>query len=533
MFQGRLFAFLKVVLVSILLLISSYIFVGNVISKSKSNSGVFKLAPNVQLGLDIVGGSQLLLSVDLDRFLDEKYASLVADFKNSLWEEKVRYNSFAFDRVNKRINIDANQDNNTAISDIKKIAYKIDSNLIVNQSKSDNKISIYYSEDYIKSMIGKVTDYSMKIVQKRIDSTGTKEIVMYRAGRDKIMLQVPGIDNPEKLKRILGRTARLSFHLLDESNPIVRDNSFFVGEGRVLLRGHSDGKSDIFYNIIKRPVITGDNLVDAHPSFDNLKVGIVFRFNSVGARKFANVTTEHTGKPFAIVLDDEVLTAPMINEPITGGSGVITGNFSAEEARELSDALRSGALPAKINIIEERVIGPSIGSSAIRSATFASVIGIGLLMLFMFLYYGYLGLIANFAILMNLTCVVAIMAIFKFSITLPGIAGLILTLGMSIDANVLIYERIRDELRKRNNDKFDVIQQGFKGSFSAIIDSNITTILSAIALVTIGSGFVRGFSITLIFGLLTSLFTSITFTRMMILWLAKFKKIDLFRRLHA
>ncbi len=515
----------KIITITIVSIIVSYILFANIIlhfyKKEATWKKIFSLAPAVQFGLDIVGGSQLLIAVDFDRFLDEKYSGIFDEIKQTLWNRKAGYNKIFFDKIEKEIVIELTQKSNI---DFDKIAQSIDYNLKV--KKSDNAIKIKYDNNSLESLRSKITEQSMLIIQRRIDSSGTKEIVMYRHGKDKIILQVPGVNNPEQLKRLLGKTAKLSFHLMDSREPFLNHMPSYVEEDMEVLQ--SSENSNRFYKIIKKAALSGDTLTDARYSSENMKIAIIFKLNNQGTTRFRQITSENIGKPFAIVLDNKVLTAPIINEPIIGGNGMISGHFSAQEAEELAGLLKSGALPAHLNVVEERVIGPSIGKTAIESAKVACGMGIGLLMLFMIFYYKVLGLVANIAIILNLACAVAVMAIFKFSITLPGIAGLILTLGMSIDANVLIYERMRDELQRKKIDIMTVITQGFEGSFSAIIDSNITTILSAVTLVAIGSGFIRGFAISLIVGLLTSLFTAIVLTKVIIEALAKSGKLNLY-----
>jgi preprotein translocase subunit SecD len=516
---------LKIITILSISIIASYVLIANIVLHFSSGDQkwkkIFNFAPKVQFGLDIVGGSQLLIAVDFDKFIEDKYISTLDDIKHSLWENRVQYNKIV-------LNKDTNEIIVITMGDTKNIAkaiQSVDHNL--STDTNSNNVIVKYDANYLEDLRSKITEQSMAIIQRRIDSAGTKEIVIYRHGKDKIILQVPGVSDPSQLKRLLGKTAKLSFHLMDEREPFLKSMPNYIEEDKEVLFG-GDRANLRLYKIVKKPALNGDVLIDARSSVDNMKVSIVFRLNNSGAKKFGQITRDNVGKPFAIVLDNKVLTAPTINEPIFGGNGTISGSFSVIEAQELAGLLKSGALPTQLNIIEERVVGPSIGKMAIDSARMAFGVGIGLLMLFMLIYYRILGLVANIAIILNLACAITVMAIFKFSITLPGIAALILTLGMSIDANVLIYERMRDELGRKKTDILIIIKQGFHGAFSAIIDSNITTILSAVPLVAIGSGCIRGFAISLIVGLLTSLFTAIVFTKLVIEFLAKNGKLKLY-----
>ncbi len=520
----KLVSRLKIISILAISFVSTYILSANIVLHFYKNENLhkfFDFAPKVQFGLDIVGGSQLLIAVDFDQFVHDKYINTIDDIKHSLWENRIKYSKISFNKENESILIETIGD----IKDIVNSIRSVDNNL--STEIKENIVYLTYDKNYLQKLRSTITEQSMAIIQRRIDGLGTKDIVIYRHGLDKIVLQVPGVSDPAQLKRLLGKTAKLSFHLMDEREPFLSYMPNYTQEGVEILGG-GDRANNRFYKIMKKSALQGDTLIDARPHVDNLKVSIIFRLNNSGTKKFAQITRDNVGKPFAIVLDSKVLTAPIINESIPGGSGTISGHFSMEEAQELSGLLKSGALPTKLNIIEERVVGPSIGKMAIDSARIAFGIGIGLLMLFMLVYYRVLGFVANISIILNLACAITVMAIFKLSITLPGVAALILTLGMSVDANVLIYERMRDEMSRKKTDIMVIIKQGFQGSFSAIIDSNITTILSAVTLVAIGSGFIRGFAISLIVGLLTSLFTAIIFTKLVIEFLAKNGKLKLY-----
>ncbi len=353
------------------------------------------------------------------------------------------------------------------------------------------------------------------------DETGTKEPIIQRQGDKRILLQVPGLANPERLKEILGRTAKMTFHLVDEE--VSRDDiaSGIVPAGTRLV-GTTDGSR---YAIHSRVMVSGDMLVDANTSYD-AETGepvVTFRFNTTGARKFGEVTSENIGKPFAIVLDNKIITAPVIRSAILGGSGQISGNFTVQSANDLALLLRAGALPAPLKVIEERSVGPSLGADSVQAGVKASVIGIIMVIVFMIAFYGLFGLFANIAMLVNAFMTMTLLALFEATLTMPGIAGIVLTVGMAVDANVLIYERIREEVRNGKT-PYAAIQDGFKMAFGTIVDSHITTLVAALILYYFGTGTVKGFAVTLAIGILCSLYTSVLVTRLMVVTWLKSKR---------
>ena len=482
-------------------------------SQDEVISTFFALSPNIKLGLDIKGGSQLLLSVDINKFMQEKYASIVSELKDSLWAAKIHYKKLHIEKTpegNTVIILETKGKTNKTFLNVRKVLQEIDGNLIV-INQNEETMTIGYPESVIAGIMGDLMDQSIKIVRSRVDIMGTQEIAIQRTGSDKILLQMPGVYSPEKLKRLLGKTAKLSFHIVKGIYK-PEDANGYIEEGNIMLEGFGSDKSNN-YKVKKTPELEGEHLVDARANVEKFKPVIQFRLNSAGGAKFAKITEANVGQPLAIVLDEKVLTAPIINEPILGGTGIISGKFTLDEAQETADLLRSGALPAPIKIIEERTIGPSLGKESIDAAKIGSAFAIALVIVFMCVYYKYLGLVASFAIILNLSVAVSIMAIFGTTLTLPGIAGLILTLGMSVDANVLIYERMRDEIRSGKSNPAYIVAEGFKGAWSAILDSNVTTILSALALIVFGSGFIRGFAISLSIGIMCSLFSSIIFSK--------------------
>jgi preprotein translocase subunit SecD len=358
------------------------------------------------------------------------------------------------------------------------------------------------------------------VVRRRIDPGGTKEITVVNQGERRILVQVPGVEDPEALKQLIGQTARLEFKLVD----LAADPSQ-VAQGRAppgsQVLPMADGGGAIA--VQRRIMVSGEQLVDAKQAFDPQSGAPVvsITFNSAGARRFGRVTQENTGKPFAIILDDKVLSAPNINEPILGGQAQISGNFTVESANALAISLASGKLPVKLNFIEERSVGPDLGKDSIRAGAIASVIAILAVMGFMLITYGRFGLYANIALIVNALMILGIMAIFNATLTLPGIAGFVLTIGAAVDANVLINERIREELR-RGRKVLDALDTGYKEASTAIFDANITNTIAAALMFYFGSGPIRGFAVVLFIGIVTSVFTAVNFTRMLVaLWVKR------------
>ena len=352
---------------------------------------------------------------------------------------------------------------------------------------------------------------ALEIIRRRIDEVGTREPAIQRQGAQRILVQVPGVGSAQEVKDIIGTTAQLTFQ------PVVTrttDETATVGSGEELLP--SIDEPGTFYVLERAPVVTGEELVDAQPAFDqNGNPAVNFRFNPTGARKFGDYTAENVGLPFAIVLDDEVISAPTIQSHISGGSGIITGRFTVEESTELAVLLRAGALPAELVFLEERTIGPDLGQDSIDAGTIACIVAFVAVMVFMALSYGLFGIFANIALLVNVGLIFGLLSLIGATLTLPGIAGIVLTIGMAVDANVLVFERIREELKTAKGPA-RAIELGYEKALSAITDANITTFLTAVILFAMGSGPVRGFAITLGLGILTSVFTAIFVTRLLI-----------------
>ena len=360
---------------------------------------------------------------------------------------------------------------------------------------------------------------SIEIIRRRIDGLGVTEPSIQRQGNNRILLEVPGMDDPQRLKDLLGQTAKLNFRMVDTSISINEAKQTRIPSRAEIL---SDANG-FEYLVMKKVLVSGERLVDAQASFDQATNAPIvnFRFDSLGGKYFAKATSENVGKPFAIILDNEVISAPVIRTPILGGSGQIEGGFTVEEANNLSILLRAGALPAPLEILEEKTIGPGLGKDSIDSGTSAAIIGLICVLIFIILSYGRFGFYANFALILNIIFIVGILSLLQATLTLPGIAGIVLTIGMAVDANVIIFERIRDEI---NNEKkpISAVESGYSKSFGTILDANITTLIASLVLFFLGTGPVKGFAVTLSIGIITSVFTAFVITRLLIaMWILK------------
>ena len=368
-------------------------------------------------------------------------------------------------------------------------------------------------------------DQSIEIVRRRIDETGTKEPTIQREGDDRILVQLPGVENPEHVKELIGRTAKMTFQLVDPNAAPQDARGGRLPPGDVLLPSSTtaNGQPTQYYVVRRRVMVSGDTLTDAQATFQNSTPVVSFKFDSTGARRFADATKENVGKPFAIVLDGKVISAPVIREPILGGSGVIEGSFTVQTANDLALLLRAGALPAPLTVLEERTVGPDLGADSIHAGALASVVGVVLVVVFMVVFYGTFGIFADIALFFNLCIMLAALTLLGATLTLPGIAGIALTMGMAVDANVLIYERIREEVRGGRS-LISSLQAGFERAFGTILDSHVTTLVAGALMFWLGSGPVKGFAVTLSLGVLTSLFSAILVTRLLIVtWLRRLK----------
>jgi preprotein translocase subunit SecD len=378
-------------------------------------------------------------------------------------------------------------------------------------------IRLTLTDEAILDRVRHSVEQSIQIIERRVNELGTVEPLIQRQGTDRILVQVPGLQDPARLKTLLGKTAKLTFRMVDMSIPAEQALASRAPADDELLYSQ-DGKTPFL--IERRVLVPGEDLVDAQTGFDHRtnEPVVNFRFNTSGARRFATATQENVGKPFAIVLDNQVISAPVIREPITGGQGQISGSFTVQSATDLSILLRAGALPAPLTIIEERTVGPGLGQDSINAGISAAYFGMALVIVFMIVTYGLFGLFANFAVAVNVGMILGILSFLGATLTLPGIAGIVLTVGIAVDSNVLIYERIREELHAGRS-PIAAIDAGFSRALATILDSNITTFIAAAVLFFIGTGTVRGFAVTLGVGILTTLFTAFTLTRLIVaLW---------------
>ncbi len=488
----------------------------------------------VNLGLDLRGGAHLLLEVDTGVVLRERLEALVDGARAELRGANMRYTGIAA-TGNNTVTVRL-PDASTAprVRELlQKLAQPVQSSLIgfgggqmdltVEIAPEGNAVRLVLSEAAMLERARAAVTQSMEIVRRRIDQTGVNEPTIQIQGRDRILVQLPGIDDPERIKRLLGTTAKLTFHLLDMT---ADSNATVAPAGSMILESDRDrdGTGRPVRYVVKRKVeVAGDQLVDAQAGTDPRggQPIVNFRFSTAGAKRFAEITQANVGLPFAIVLDNKVLTAPRINEPILGGSGQISGNFTFASASDLAVLLRAGALPAPLKVVEERTVGPDLGADSIRAGLISIAAAALLVVIYMVLAYGLFGLFANVALIANLLLTLAAMSLLQATLTLPGIAGLLLTLGMSVDANVLINERIREET-KLGKSPLAAMEAGFKRAFSTIVDANLTTLLKMLILYSLGSGSVKGFAVTISLGIITSMFTATVVVRlMMVTWLRR------------
>ncbi|MCA1907630.1 MAG: protein translocase subunit SecD [Magnetospirillum sp.] len=466
----------------------------------------------VSLGLDLQGGSYLLLEVDTAYVKREHLTGLVEVLRAALRKEKVRYAELGvsgLDSVKVRVSDEAERER------VRPELRKLDPEAEMTVS-SDGLIVFTYNDQAMAKRVNQAVEQSIGIVRRRVDELGTREPSIQRQGADRIIVQLPGVKNPEHIKSLLGKTAKLTFHLVDDTASPEDAIRGRVPPGSVLMPSAEAGRGGPSqYVVRKRVEVGGDMLTDAQATFQEGRPVVSFRFSVAGGKRFGDTTSANAGKMLAIVLDEKVISAPRINEPILGGSGVISGSFTTQDAHDLALLLRAGALPAPLQVLEERTVGPDLGADSIQAGAIASVVGLVAVVVFMMLIYGTLGLLANVALVLNLIILLALMSVLGATLTLPGIAGIVLTMGMAVDANVLIYERMREEQRNGRG-LVSTVQVAFERAFGTILDANLTTLAAAALLFQFGSGPVRGFAVTLSLGLMTSMFTAIMVTRLMV-----------------
>ncbi len=476
----------------------------------------------VNLGLDLRGGAHLLAEVQLQDVYAARMESLWPEVRDALRPERATVGTIRLQPSEPgtlRVRVSEEAGVTRALEVVRGLAQPVASltaagavDLDVRAEGQDILVSLSEAEQ--QATDERTILQTLEIIRRRIDEVGTREPTIQRQGSERILIQVPGIGSAAELKAIIGTTAQLTFQ------PVVGRTSNAdeaPGIGNELLP--SMDEAGVFYVLETAPVVTGEELVDAQPAFDqNGLPAVNFRFNPSGARKFGDYTAENIGNPFAIVLDSEVISAPVIQSHIPGGSGIITGNFTVEESTNLAVLLRAGALPAELIFLEERTIGPELGQDSIDAGQIATLVAFAAVLVFMAFSYGLFGIFANIALILNIALLFGLLSLIGATLTLPGIAGIVLTVGMAVDANVLVFERIREELRTAKGPA-RAIELGYEKALSAIVDANLTTFITAVILYVMGSGPVRGFAVTLGFGIITSVFTAIFVTRLLIvLW---------------
>jgi preprotein translocase subunit SecD len=473
----------------------------------------------VNLGLDLRGGAHLLAEVQTENIYEERMDALWPSVRDALRPLRDQVGDVQRQPSPEgvlRVGISNAAGMQAALDAVGTLANPVvsltgigENDIVIEQESTD--IVIQLSEAEQAATDDRTMQQSLEIIRRRVDEVGTREPTIQRQGSDRILIQVPGVGSASELKEIIGQTAKLTFNRVAGR---TSDAGAQVQPDQLLLPSRDD--AGILYVLEKLPVVTGDELVDAQPGYNqNGQPAVNFRFNPTGARAFGDYTAANVGQPFAIVLDGEVISAPNIDEPIPGGSGQISGSFTVQDSIDLAILLRAGALPAEITFLEERTIGPELGQDSIDAGQRAAVVGMIAVIAFMVACYGWFGVMANIALAINMALLFAFLSAIGATLTLPGIAGVVLTIGMAVDANVLIYERIREELRAGHNPG-RAIEIGFDKAFSAIMDSNLTAIITAIIMFAVGSGAVRGFAVTLGIGIITSMFTAVYVTRLIV-----------------
>ncbi|MCQ2580643.1 MAG: protein translocase subunit SecD [Alphaproteobacteria bacterium] len=481
----------------------------------------------INLGLDLKGGAQLLLEVNTDQMFVDKSVQLYDEVRAALVDRNrgvIRFSNLR--NVDGVITLNVRDS-----SEVSKAKGRLKSVLGTGTdvSSSGSVVRVAYTDKQKQEMVNDALARSIEIVRRRIDALGTKEPSIQSQGGKYILVQLPGVDNPERIKELIGQTAKMTFHLVNESVSPEQLYSGRAPNGTMFLPYMEDPTQLV--PVYSRVEVSGDSLKDSQADFDQNNMPVVTTvFDAAGARRFAKLTTEHVNERFAIVLDGKVLSAPNIREPIPGGRGQISGGFTLQGAKDLAVLLRSGALPAPLTVIEERTVGAGLGADTIASGKIGSAIGVLFVILFMIITYGFFGFIADVVLLVNLAMIVGVSALCGATLTLPGIAGIVLTLGMAVDANILPYERIRDEVRA-GVPTLRAVDMGFTRSVKTVMDGNLTNLICSLILFEFGAGPIRGFAVTLSIGVITTLFTCLVLSRVLIDWYmaGKNKKIGFIR----
>ncbi|WP_455475193.1 protein translocase subunit SecD [Bartonella sp. B17] len=512
-----------------ILLSSVYVALPNLFSQEQVKNSNFLPDTRVTLGLDLQGGSSLLLEIDTKASKRDQLHTVLGNVRNTLREKQIRTSSVRIIEDSVVAIISDPTQSEKAISALKTLITPVyssfgatNNNIVI--SAQNETIRITLTEESIKDRVNNALEQSLEIIRRRIDQIGVAEPAIQKVGTNRIMVQLPGLQDPKQLRDLLGTTAKMTFHLvpsnIDINNPPI---------GVSILPGYTDETQ--LYAIYDQVALDGNVLKDARAGFDPQMPGrsiISFTMDAAGSKIFADITRKNINRPFAIVLDNKVLTAPVINGVIPNGQGQITGNFDPKEASTLAALLRAGALPAPLTVIEERTVGPNLGADAIQMGLYTGMIGFILVTIFIFLLYGVWGIIANVALALHTILTFAALSLLGATLTLPGIAGIILGIGISVDANILINERIREESRKGVS-AFAALDRGFKHAFSTIVDANVTAIIATVLLFWFGTGPVRGFAVTMLLGIIISMFTNITIVRIIMIWVVRKWKIKILR----
>jgi preprotein translocase subunit SecD len=514
----------KVWLVTLTLVVGVYYAIPSFLPERVAQQMPGFLAPQVNLGLDLAGGSHLLLEADTSGVARQRLENMEDVLRRELRTGGIQFGDMSTSEGQLSFQVrpagQADEAVRIARTATQPAAFGASTEWTV--SAEGDRITLAPTDAGLATAVNDAMETARDVIDRRINALGTLEPTIIRQGSDRIVVQVPGLEDPEALKQLIGRTARLEFKLVDLT---VTPEQLQSGRGPIgsQVLAYPEGGEGARIAVQRRAIITGDQIADARQGFDQQdgRPVVNITFDGTGSRRFARVTQENVGRPFAIILDNAVISAPNINEPIIGGQAQISGNFTVESANALAISLRSGRLPVELTVVEERTVGPDLGADSIRSGAIAMAIGSVLVLIFMFMTYGRFGLYADTAIVLNVALILGIMAIMNATLTLPGIAGFVLTVGAAVDANVIINERIREEQRRGRN-VIQAIEHGYKEAQSAIFDANITNVIAGILLFYFGSGPVRGFAIVMMIGIVTSVFTAVTVTRMFVsLWLRK------------
>jgi SecD/SecF fusion protein len=507
----------------------------NLMSESVRNSlpGWLPNRP-MTLGLDLQGGSHILLQIDRNDLVEERLEATRDDIRTLLRDARIGYTGLSGTGNSVQVRIREANEVDKAITALQSLTTPVSAGTfggtiteVTLDQPEPGLLRYTLTDEGITYRMGSALTQSIEVVSRRVNELGTTEPVIQRQGNDRILVQVPGLQDPQRLKDILGQTAKLTFQMVDQTMPVEEAIQGRPPAGSTVL--YSTDDPPIPYLIENRVIVSGENLVDAQASFDQRtnEPVVSFRFDAKGASRFGQATQQNVGKLFAIILDNQVISAPRINEPILGGSGQISGNFTVESANDLAVLLRAGALPADLTIVEERTVGPSLGADSIAAGEIAALIAIVLTFAFMFVAYGSLGAIANIALAANVALMIAVLSVLGATLTMPGIAGIVLTIGMAVDSNVIIYERVKEE-RRTGRSLVQSLDSGFQRALATVVDANVTTFIAAVILFYLGSGPVRGFAVTLAIGIVTTVFTAFTLTRWLIaIWLRRMRPTEI------